>query len=238
MVSDGFGPTMRNVLPDRIASADLAAAEVEIIKAGGYLSARHYHAALAGNISTRISEDRLLCTRHGADKGALTPDDIVLCDMDGNMLSGSGKPTSEFSMHRMAYRERPDIRAVIHAHPPTATAFAAASVPLDSLMLPEMVVLLGPVALVPYATPGTEELAQRLKLFLQDHDCFLLENHGALTVGGDLREAALRMELLEHNAQITMMVRQLGKPFVLSSDEMESLMEIRKKVNQRKRMLG
>jgi len=229
---------MANVISDRIASTDITAAENEIIKAGSYLSARHYHAALAGNISMRISEDRLLCTRHGADKGALTRDDIVLCDMDGNKISGDGNPTSEFSMHRMAYGERTDIRAVIHAHPPTATAFAAASVPLDSLMLPEMVVLLGPVALVPYATPGTEELAEQLKVYLPSHDSFLLENHGALTVGGELREAALRMELLEHNAQITMMVRQLGTPFALSPREMESLMEIRKRVNQRKKMLG
>jgi L-fuculose-phosphate aldolase len=136
-------------------------------------------------------------------------------------------------MHRMAYRERKDIGAVIHAHPPHATAFAAASASLDELMLPEMLVLLGPVALVPYATPGTEQLAEHLKLYLQNHDGFLLENHGALTVGSDLREAALRMELVEHNAQITMLVRQIGKPFVLSPSELDSLMAIRQKMFQK-----
>ncbi|MCI0717434.1 MAG: class II aldolase/adducin family protein [Acidobacteria bacterium] len=229
---------MRKILADQITSDDLVAAESEVISFGSYLSARHYHAALAGNISVRISEDRLLCTRHGADKGALGPDDIVLCDMDGHKLRGNGIPTSEFSMHRMAYHERGDIRAVVHAHPPSATAFAAASVPLDALMLPEMVVLLGPVALVPYATPGTEKLAEHLKLYLQSHDSFLLENHGALTIGTDLREAALRMELLEHNAQITMYVRQIGKPFVLPPGELEALMEIRTRVNQRKNIFG
>jgi L-fuculose-phosphate aldolase len=229
---------MRNILPDQIPSEKLIAAEQEIIKIGSYLSARHYHAALAGNISLRISEDCVLCTRHGADKGALSAEDIVLCAMDGKKIGGKGEPTSEFSMHRMAYRERPDIRAVIHAHPPHATAFAAASVPLDALMLPEMLVLLGPVALVPYATPGTEQLAEQLKLYLGNHDGFLLENHGALTVGSDLREAALRMELVEHNAQITMFVRQIGKPFVLASREMESLMAIRKRVNQRNKIFG
>ena len=114
---------MRNILPDQIPSEKLIAAEQEIIKIGSYLAARHYHAALAGNISLRISEDCVLCTRHGADKGALSTDDIVLCAMDGKKISGKGEPTSEFSMHRMAYRERPDIRAVIHAHPPHATAF-------------------------------------------------------------------------------------------------------------------
>ena len=179
-----------------------------------------------------------MCTRHGADKGALTADDIVFCDLDGTKIAGKGGPTSEFSMHRMAYRQRSDVHAVIHAHPPHATAFAAASAPLDSLMLPEMVVLLGPVALVPYETPGTEQLAERLKHYLGTHDGFLLENHGALTVGSDLREAGYRMELLEHNAQITLNVRQIGKPFVLPSKEMKELMAIRKKMNQRGSMFG
>lgn len=229
---------MRRTALDQIRPEELTAAENEIRKIGNYLASRQYHAALAGNISFRISEDCVLCTRHGADKGALNAEDIVMCAMDGSKIGGNGSPTSEFSMHRMAYRERPDVRAVIHAHPPTATAFAAASVPLDALMLPEMVVLLGPVALVPYATPGTEELAEKLRVYLGDHDGFLLENHGALTVGGDLREAALRMELIEHNARITMNVRQIGKPFVLAPDEMESLMAIRKRMNRRKNTFG
>jgi L-fuculose-phosphate aldolase len=229
---------MRNMVFGQISSEGLTAAEKEIIKIGSYLAARHFHAALAGNISFRISENSILCTRHGADKGDLSTEDLVLCAMDGKKIDGLGEPTSEFSMHRMAYRERPDIRAVIHAHPPHATAFAAASVPLDALMLPEMLVLLGTVALVPYATPGTEDLAEQLKLYLGNHDGFLLENHGALTVGGDLREAALRMELVEHNAQISMLVRQIGKPFVLSSSEMEALMAIRQKVNQRNKIFS
>jgi L-fuculose-phosphate aldolase len=229
---------MRKTSSGQIASAERIAAEKEIIKVGRYLSDRHYHAALSGNISFRISEDFVLCTRHGADKGDLSPDDIVVCSMDGKKVEGNGDPTSEYAMHRMAYCERPDVRAVIHAHPPAATAFAAASVPLDSLMLPEMVVLLGPVALVPYATPGTEELAQQLKLYLGNHDALLLENHGGLTVGSDLRQAALRMELLEHNAQITLNVRQIGKPFVLASREMDSLMAIRNKLNQRTNIFG
>jgi L-fuculose-phosphate aldolase len=224
---------MRNILSDQIPSEVLTAAEQEIIKIGSYLSNRYFHAALAGNISLRVSNDYVLCTRHGADKGDLSADDLVLCGLDGKKISGKGEPTSELNMHRMAYRERKDIRAVIHAHPPHATAFAAASAPLDELMLPEMLVLLGPVALVPYATPGTEQLAEQLKLHLQNHDGFLLENHGALTVGSDLREAALRMELVEHNAQITMLVRQIGKPFVLSPSEMDSLMAIRQRMFER-----
>jgi L-fuculose-phosphate aldolase len=223
---------------DQITAEDRIAAEKEIIEVGSYLSSRHYHAALSGNISYRISEDCVLCTRHGADKGDLSADDIVVCSMDGKKLEGSGDPTSEFAMHRMAYRRRPDVRAVIHAHPPAATAFAAASVALDSLMLPEMVVLLGPVALVPYKTPGTEQLAEQLKIYLGNHDGLLLENHGALTVGSDLRQAALRMELIEHNAQITLNVRQIGKPFAFASGEMDSLIAIRERLVPRKSIFG
>lgn len=222
----------------QIADEELIAAKKEIIETGSYLAARHYHAGLAGNISARISGDYLLCTRHGADKGALRPDDIIICDLDGKKVSGNGTPTSEFSMHRMAYRERSDIRAVIHAHPPTATAFAAASVPLDQLMLPEMIVLLGPVALVPYATPGTEELAGQLKAHLEGSDSFLLENHGALAIGTSLRDAKLRMELLEHNAQMTLTVRQIGKPFSLSPQELADLMGIRKRLSEKGKFFG
>ncbi|HVA62368.1 MAG TPA: class II aldolase/adducin family protein [Terriglobales bacterium] len=226
---------MKTISTEHIRPAELRAAEKEIIRIGAFLASRQYHAALAGNISFRIAEDCLVCTGHGADKGALTAEDIVLVRQDGTKISGRRNPTSEFNMHRMAYRQRPDVQAVIHAHPPAATAFAAASMPLDILQLPEMVVLLGKVALVPYATPGTEELAEKLKLYLGEHDGFLLENHGALTVGGDLAEAALRMELIEHNAQITLWVRQLGKPaFALAPAEMDSLMSIRKMMSQQK----
>src|SRR5581483_10067228 len=183
-------------------SPQISAARRSIIEVARHLGALHYHAAFAGNLSVRISEDRILCTRHGADKSKLGAKDLVICDMNGNKVSGEGSPTSEFNMHCMAYHERPEITGVIHAHPPTATAFAAASLNLNRLLLPEMVVLLGPVALIPYATPGTQALAGQLKVHLQEHDAFLLENHGALTVGRDLREAAMRMELLEHNARI------------------------------------
>ena len=223
-------------IPDNMSTAiaaipNLDAVKTEVIDVGRYLASCQFHAALAGNISIRISEDLLLCTRHGADKGALTLDDLVICDLAGNKVEGRGAPTSEMNMHRITYSARPDVGAVIHAHPPTATGFAAASVPLDRLMLPEMVVLLGPIALVPYATPGSEDLARQLARFLPDHDGFLLENHGALTVGTNLRQAALRMELIEQNARISLVVRQIGKPFELNAGELENLLAIRKRMN-------
>jgi len=201
-----------------------------LIEAARHCAGLGYHAALAGNVSVRVSEDLLLCTRHGADKGSLTPEDLVLCDFSGRKIEGKGEPTSEINMHRLAYAMRPEVESVIHAHPPTATAFAAASVPLDQLQLPEMLVLLGPVALVPYATPASGALVRHLERFLPDHDAFLLENHGALTVGRSARQAALRMELLEHNARITLTVQHLGKPFRLAAEEREVLMGFRQRM--------
>ena len=213
------------------AVANLDFIKAEIIQVAAYLASRQYHAALAGNLSARVGRDLVICTAHGADKSALTADDLVICDLDGRKVEGTGSPTSEMNMHRMAYKLRPDVGAVIHAHPPTATGFAAASVPLEQLALPEMVVLLGPVALVPYATPGSEELAQRLADFLPRHDAFLLENHGALTAGATLRQAALRMELVEHNARISLVVRDIGRPFALPPGELDRLLAIRKQIN-------
>lgn len=198
-----------------------------MIAAGRYLGRRQYHVALAGNVSARVSEDVLVCTRHGADKEALIQDDLVLCDMSGRKLDGTGEATSELNMHREAYRLRPDVHMVIHSHPPTATAFAATGTPLDQLQLPEMIVLLGPVCLVPYATPGSEQLARNLSLLLEDHDAFLLENHGALTLGRSARQAALRMDLLEQNARVTLMTRQLGRPFVLNPADLDALLSFR-----------
>ena len=202
-------------------------AKDEVIAAGRYLARRQYHVALGGNVSARVAEGVLVCTRHGADKESLTSDDLVVCDLSGRKLDGVGEPTSEFSMHRVSYAARPEVRGVIHAHPPTATAFAATSVPLDQLQLPEMLVLLGPVALAPYATPGSELLADNLAPFLPGHDAFLLENHGALTLGRTVRQAALRMDLLEFCARISLMTRQLGRAFKLAAADRETLMTFR-----------
>jgi L-fuculose-phosphate aldolase len=203
------------------------AAKSEVIAAARYLGRRQYHVALAGNVSARVSENLLVCTRHGADKESLIQDDLVLCDMSGRKLDGAGEATSELNMHREAYKLRPEVRMVIHSHPPAATAFAATGTPLDELQLPEMIVLLGPVCLVPYATPGSEELAQNLSLLLRDHDAFLLENHGALTLGRSARQAALRMDLLEQNARVTLMTRQLGRPYALDPASLDTLLSFR-----------
>ncbi len=160
----------------------------------------------------------------------LTADDLVVCGLSGKKIQGQGEPTSEINVHCAAYARRPEMRSVIHAHPPAATAFAAASVPLDQLQLPEMLVLLGPVALVPYATPGSEALVQALEEFLAWQDAFLLENHGALTVGRSARQAAMRMELLEHKACISLAVSKLGKCYALSAGQREALVGFRERM--------
>jgi L-fuculose-phosphate aldolase len=199
----------------------------ELIGVGNYLATRGFHGALAGNISARLDGQLFICTRHGADKEALSQEDFVVCNFNGQKVSGKGSPTSEVKMHLAAYRCRKDIRAVVHAHPVTATAFAATSTPLRNLVLPEMIVLLGPVALVPYATPGTKELGRNLSAFLKEHDAFLLESHGALTLGESPRQAAYRMELLEQYAKITLLAKQLGPLHVLSLEDKAELSRLR-----------
>ena len=204
----------------------------EIIEMATTLSDHEYHAASAGNLSVRISSDLVVCTRHRADKGKLTLNDLIICNLQGDGVAGGGKPSSEIGMHLACYRVRPDVSAVIHAHPPTATGFAAASTRLDQVTLPELVVWLGPIGFVPYATPGSSELADLVEQYIGSHDALLLENHGALTVGQDLRQAAERMDLVEHSARVTLVVRQLGKVFSLSPAESEELLEIRRRVDR------
>lgn len=207
----------------------------DIIYYGRALAESGFHAALAGNISTRIDDNRILCTCAGSDKGDLQDGDLVVCDLDGKPLEGEARPTSEILMHLTVYQARSDVRAVIHAHPPTATAFAAASESLNTLHLPEMLVWLGPVALVPYGSPGTPELSAQLQPYLTHHDGFLLENHGALVVGATLRECRQKMELIEQNARITLMVRMLGKPpFVLAAHQLDFLQALRTRLRHEK----
>ena len=205
--------------------------KLEIIEVAQYLFNCGFHAARAGNISLRMASDRVVCTCSGADKSRIDIDDLITCDLNGKVADGSKPPTSELAMHLVCYRERRDVGAVIHAHPPIATAFAAASTALDELALPEMVVLLGSVALVPYATPGTTNLADQLRSYLPQHDAFLLENHGALSVGRDLWDAAQKMELIEQNARISLALRQIGQPFQLSEGQRQELMSIRAQRN-------
>ena len=184
---------------------------------------RGYVASNDGNVSVRAGEGQILVTPSGVSKGRLTPDMLVLCDLEGRVLEGNRHPSSETPMHLLLYRERPDVGAVVHAHPAAATAFAACRRPLDVPYLTEVVSGLGPIPVAPYALPSTPEVPESIRPFVRDHKGVLLANHGVLTVGADLEQAYWRMETVEHTAQIHLNARLLGGGVALSAQEVEEL---------------
>ena len=180
---------------------------------------RHLLVAMDGNLSTLLPSGDVLCTKAGCHKGFLTDDDLVVINRDGKLLRGQGKPTSEMAMHLACYQERPDIRAVIHTHPPISIAFTIAGVSMARCVLPEVVLTLGTVPTVEYETTGTQTLADRIRPYIKKHDAILMDRHGAVCVGGDLMEAFCRLETMEHTALITKTARDLGGVRELPTDE-------------------
>ncbi len=199
----------------------------DIVEVGRRLYARGYTASNDGNISVRLGTDRLLMTPKGVCKGFMTPDMMCVTDLDGKKIQGDRDPSSEMLMHLEVYRQRADVQAVVHAHPPTATGFAVAGIPLDRAVLAEVVTTLGSVPIAAYATPSTAELPAAVRQFIKAHDGMLLANHGALTVGGDLFSAYFKMETIEHFAQISFVARMLGGENVLSREEVMRLQQLR-----------
>jgi L-fuculose-phosphate aldolase len=178
-----------------------------------------------------VSDNEYYCTPTGVSKGDLTPDMIIKVDKDGKKLEGKLNPSSEIKMHMRVYRERPDVTAVVHAHPPVATAFTVADIDLDQYVLPEAVLTIGAVPTCDYGTPSTMEIPDSLDPYLQDHDAFLLRNHGALTVGCNLTKAFFVMEEVEFNAVICKHAMDLGAVHEISKDGLKKLMDLRKKMN-------
>ncbi|HEX6048820.1 MAG TPA: class II aldolase/adducin family protein [Gemmatimonadaceae bacterium] len=176
-----------------------------------------------GNVSARLDDSRLLITPAGLSKVDLRPNDLVIVDLLGGIVSGDLAPSSEIRMHLRAYARRADVHAVVHAHPPTATAFAVAGEELAAPVLPEVILLMGRVPLLPYAQPGTEAMADAFEPFLAEHDAFLLANHGATTLGPTLRLAHQRMESLEHAARIVLAARTLGRVSELTPQQVRAL---------------
>lgn len=199
----------------------------EICTAGRWIHARHFAPATDGNISVRLEGSRVLTTPTCLSKGMMTPDDLVVTDLEGRRLSGSRPPSTELAMHLLIYRLRPDVYAICHAHPPIATGFAAAGVPLDKAILSEAVFSLGCVPLAPYGTPGTTELCDSIEPLLRNYDAILLANHGAVTYGPDLLTAFFRMETVEHFAHVSLVTQLLGKQAVLSADDVDKLLASR-----------
>jgi L-fuculose-phosphate aldolase len=199
----------------------------EICTAGRWMYERGFIVACEGNISVRLDEERILTTPTCMNKGMLEPHDLVVTSLEGRQLSGDRKVSSELAMHLLFYRMRPDVNAICHAHPPTATGFAAAGRALDQALLPEVIIGLGKIPLVRYATPGTPELSGAIEPFVPHYDALLLANHGAVTCGPDLLNAFFRMETIEHFAKILLAAELAGDPVLLSSREVAKLMAAR-----------
>lgn len=199
----------------------------EILAAGRRLDALGFVPATDGNISVRLSAREIVATASGVRKGALTEKDVVVIDPDGVRLRGAPKVSSEILMHLEIYRRRPDAMAVVHAHPPTATGFAVAGIPLQQCVLPEVVATIGAIPLAPYATPSTADLPASIRDLVAQHDAILLSNHGAVTFGPDLFQAANRMETVEQFAKILFVARGLGQVNLLTSGQVDAIQEIR-----------
>ncbi len=196
----------------------------EICRVGRWLYGKGFVVASEGNLSVRLDANRILVTPAGACKGRLLSDHLMITDLEGNVVSGTGNPSSELQMHLLFYRLRPDVRAVCHAHPPTATGFAAAGRELEEPVLPEVIITLGKIPLAPYGTPGTWELCARIESLVPTHDAILLENHGVVTCGPDLITAYQHMETVEHFARVMLTAESLGGPRLLTRTDVQKLM--------------
>ena len=199
----------------------------EICLIGRWMYQREYIVACEGNVSVRLSDGRILTTPTCMNKGMLEPGDLVVVDPDGRQIEGSRKTSSEVLMHLLFYRMRSDVQAICHAHPVTSTGFAAAGRALDEALLPEVVIGLGKVPLVRYATPGTPELSAAIEPYVEHYDALLLANHGVVTCGPDLLTAFYRLETVEHTAKITLAAENAGTPKLFSSKEVAKLMAAR-----------
>lgn len=191
----------------------------QMLEIGRLCYQRNLLVAMDGNLSARLPSGQILCTKSGCHKGFLSESDLVVIDINGKLLRGSGQPTSEMEMHLAVYNARPDVKAIVHAHPPLSIAFTIAGQSLAHCVLPEVVLTLGVIPTIPYATTGTSVLAQKVGEAIVDHDAILLDRHGAVCAGTTLLEAFCRLETMEHTALITKMARDMGRVRVLPTEE-------------------
>ncbi|MBK8904365.1 MAG: class II aldolase/adducin family protein [Anaerolineaceae bacterium] len=206
------------------------------VKIGRLMYEKGFICANDGNISARLGPDQLLITPSGLHKGLLEPEHMLVVDMDGKVVRGTYgrsatlKPTSELPMHLEAYRQRPDIQAVVHAHPPITVALSIAGIPMADCLLPEVIVMLGLIPTTEYATPSSEENVRAIRELIRHHDGLVLQRHGSLTVGDSPMQAFMRLETLEQNARIGFMLAQLGVRNPLPAPEVEKLLAIRQQM--------
>jgi len=205
---------------------DEQTARREIVRIGHLMYDRSYVVSSDGNISARLDDGRVVATPTMTCKGRMTEESLAVTDMSGKPL-GNQRPSSELAMHLLIYRERPDIKAVCHAHPPHGTAFAVAGLAIDQPILSEVILTLGCVPLASYGTPSTEELTEAMRPLVKHHNALLMANHGAVAYGSDLWQAWDRLETLEHTAKIAILSRILGGSKNLPADAIEKLINVR-----------
>ena len=199
----------------------------DICTAGRWFHERSFVASTDGNISVRLDSRRVLTSPTAICKGMMAPDDLVMTDAQGGKIAGRRNASSELDMHLLVYRRRPDVNAVCHAHPPVATGYAAAGLPLNKALVSELVLSLGCIPVARYGTPGTPELSNALEPLVQHYDAILMANHGVVTYGPDLLTAFFRMETVEHFARVSLVTELLGKQVLLSSGDVEKLLAAR-----------
>ncbi len=199
----------------------------EIVQVGRLVFEKGWVAANDGNITIRLDDGRILATPTGVCKGMMRPEDLIVCNLQGDKLCGERERTSEMAMHLTIYQMRPDIRSVVHAHPPVATGFATAGRALNLALLPEVVICLGSVPLADYGLPGTPALTEGMLPYIPKYDALLMANHGVVSYGEDVFQAFFRMETVEHFARITLVAELLGGPKVLPRVEVQKLFDSR-----------
>ena len=195
----------------------------EMVLFGQMLHQRGYVAATDGNLSVRLDDERIVVTPTCMSKSMLRASDMVVVDLEGRRLAGNRNVSSELAMHLLIYKLRPDVKGIVHAHPPTATGFAAAGLPLNQPLVCEVVIGLGSIPLAKYGTPGTPELSDALAPLIPQYDAILMSNHGVVAYADTLHHAYMRMETVEHFAQIALVTHLLGRQQPLGEEDLEKL---------------
>lgn len=209
-----------------MADKEIQILKENLLKTCRRLADKDFVAATDGNVSARLADGRILVTPSARNKADVEIEELIIVGMDGKVLEGIGRPSTEFTMHSFIYGARPDVKAVVHAHPPFATAFAAAGIPLNDLIFPEVIVAFGKIPLAEYATPSTPEVVASIESFVKQHNAILLANHGVVTCGESLDDAYDRMEETEHTAKVAYLARQLGGAKELTREQVEQLASV------------
>jgi L-fuculose-phosphate aldolase len=210
----------------------------DIIDVGKLVFQKGWVAANDGNITIRLDKDRIMATPTGICKGMMDHDDLIIVDMKGNKIEGKKECTSEIAMHLTVYEMRPDIRSVVHAHPPVATGFATAGRALNLALLPEVIIGLGCVPLADYGLPGTPELTKPMLPLIPKYDAIMMGNHGAVCYGPDVYKAFFKMETVEHFARISFVAEMLGGAKALPRVEVDKLLDARTRYGIKAKVAG